>query len=879
MASPYDPFDSAIVLGIQDPISCEETRWQGFHFVKGLENSVFSLPDVGQKNLEDFHLGAFTLDLEEVPVPSFEASTASSLTTAEDDLSRDVKQLDNDAKQETWEDVWTFPEVKNSSQQLKLTSWDHFSNGQHYEPATSYLSEAGAATFDAIVSSSNTSTQIAPLVVPDRFLHALYELGLGNSSLLFRWSKEEHRFVQGIDNFAVSGCTPGLVQDIADSTAAAGALMKKLSECERFYRRDSRADSPALTAFHSALRSCLMAIEQYMDGRRQHIFTVLHLQQAHLNAVSLIGLLERVAILVKASDSDQALLASLVERATGISFQYPQFDAVLNLLLSAVASPILEELACDIGLNTQHCTAHEGTHTDGTDRWTAVLPTDLLQMVQQCAQTLKLLQEDPFGIRGTFVPRISSPGFSLRSGWASIINIQTAADDYERTAKSALLPPEPGEIQEPRMALLTTGSTPSLATSIDIANPFELFDIERQRPRLADPDPAFSLVLKCLDQSQSEVELALSYDEVMAQSISPLLFAQHRLLSYAIFELLFTRHKFVSQLTLQHHVQLLGDGMLAARLSTALFDSERSSGESKRRTGANTGLRLQTRDTWPPASSELRLVLMGVLSESMYSSDAKALEGNVSFAIRDLSNEELERCRDVDSIHALDFLKLQYRPLIPVLEAVISSESLEKYDRIFQHLLRILRLKSVAQGLLRDVSSRRASVSRRPDHSFRVEIQCFISAVADYCQNIAVNRSWASFEQVILDVEKKVGAKDYDGVMSLGQTLESLKRKHEDTLDSILRALLLKRKQKQALQVLEDIFGGILRYAAAIREPKTDKENLKRYHEEFRMLVQRFIVVLQDMSTSEGRKSSHGDGEELFEELLLRVDFSGYWSR
>lgn len=873
MAS-YDPFDAAHLLNIPDLAFGIDTTWQEFRVDKELQCSVFSLPDVEHENLQDLQAGAFTLDFEEAPLPSLEVASASSYTTAEDDINRRVDTLD----EEPWKNVWTFSEVTDSSRQLKLTSWDHFCNYQHKEPGTADLSEARAATFDAITACPNTAAPTAPLVVTDRFLHALYELGLGRSSVLFQWLEEEDCFTQSIDNFAVRGCTPEVVQHIVDSTAAAGRVMRKLSEATRSYLGGRPAGSPSVLAFQSTLNSCLMAIQQYMDSRRYDIISILRFEQAFLNVLLLLELLGHLASLVEDSDNDHSLLASLLERATTLSNDYPLFVPLLNQIISFVAKPVLEELSCDIGLPARHCSTREEAHIDESDWWTAVLSADILQRVREVAHTLQLLRGSAQGKETALLTSKADIGFTLAFSWATVIEIQEKLNDYEERLKSDVLSKHFSSTQESRSLSAASGLAPSAAMLSGSQDPFALLNIEESSPTLGAPDSGYTLVIDCLNNAKSSTELALTYDEVMSQSIFPLLFAQHRLLSYSIFELLFTEHQLLSHLTLQHRFQLLGDGMFAARLSVALFDSEQSSGEGRRRTGSTAGLRLQAREAWPPASSELRLVLMGVLSESMSASGPKDLEDAVSFAIRELPEDEMDRCRNVDSIHALDFLKLQYRPPSPVLEAVISVESLEKYDRIFQHLLRVLRLKSTAQGLLREVTSRGGTIHDRADHRFRIGIQTFVLAVADYSQNVAVNWPWATFEAIIHEIERKLAAKDYDGVLSVGQSLDSLKRKHEDTLDSILRALFLKRKQKQALEVLNNILGLILRYAAASRKKGTDDETIKPYYVEFRDLVRRFVGLLQDMGRNTEPKGSHGEGDMLFEELLLRLNYNGYWS-
>ena len=877
MASSFDPFDAVEVLNIPEFKFDGEIQWQGFQFSKELSSEIFSIPHVEHKTLHDLQPSTFIFDVEHVPIPSLEASSASSYTTAEDDLYRDIEQSDGDS--EPWENVWTLPEVKDSSRQSKLTSWDHFTNAQHIEPGTAYLSEAGASTFDAIIASLQGPKQTVPLVFTDRFLHALYELGLGRSSVLFQWSEEQHHFGQNTDNFTVSGCTSGLIQNMIDSTAVSGAMMRKLSDARSYYRLNTVEETSSVLAFHSALSSCPIAIRQYMNSQRCDIKTVLHFQQVYSNVVPLLELLDYVATLLSGSSNDHALLPTLLEDATSLSLRYPRFRPVLSHLISSMASPALDELSCDVGLNPRHCLGVEQRHTDEARRWSVVLPTGILQTVQQAANALQLLHGATSTRLGALLHSRPKIKFDLAFTWTSVIRSQAEADSHENNVKSDLLSDHFGCELMAQSLSAANDLAPWTSVLADSANPFALLDIEKCLPVMNVPDQASTLALDCLNQAPSGTELALSYHEVIAQSISPLLFAQHRLLSYSVFELLFTEQGLLSHLTLQHQIQLLGDGMFAARLDTALFDSEQSSGEGRRRTGATTGLRLQTRDSWPPASSELRLVLMGVLLESMGASGAKAYEDTVSFAIRDLSEEEMERCRDADSIHALDFLKLQYRPPSLVLEAVISTESLGKYDRIFQHLLRVLRLKNVAQGLLREVSSRQAAVHDRADHKFRVEVQFFVLTIADYCQNVAVHGAWNPFADTMRNIGRKLEARDYDGVLSLGQSLDNLRRKHEDTLDAILRALFLKRKQKQALGVLEDVFGVILRYTAAARKSTTDEETMHRYHREFAGLVRRLAGLLQDMAQNDITDDGYGSGGSLFEALLVRLDFGGYWSR
>ena len=103
-------------------------------------------------------------------------------------------------------------------------------------------------------------------------------------------------------------------------------------------------------------------------------------------------------------------------------------------------------------------------------------------------------------------------------------------------------------------------------------------------------------------------------------SFNPIIAAQGRIVNGTCMRMFFNSHKLRDHLSLQRSFHLLGNGVFSSRLSHALFDPELESAERHRgvaRSGGIMGLRLGGRDTWPPASSELRLALMGVLTGAM----------------------------------------------------------------------------------------------------------------------------------------------------------------------------------------------------------------------------------------------------------------------
>src|SRR5690606_14844995 len=101
-------------------------------------------------------------------------------------------------------------------------------------------------------------------------------------------------------------------------------------------------------------------------------------------------------------------------------------------------------------------------------------------------------------------------------------------------------------------------------------------------------------------------------------SFGPVIEAQSSLISRECMRLLFDTHQVRTHIDLLRQYFLFGNGVFCSRLAHALFDPDLSSAERRSGvalSGGTMGLRLSGRRTWPPASSELRLALMGVLSE------------------------------------------------------------------------------------------------------------------------------------------------------------------------------------------------------------------------------------------------------------------------
>jgi hypothetical protein len=373
---------------------------------------------------------------------------------------------------------------------------------------------------------------------------------------------------------------------------------------------------------------------------------------------------------------------------------------------------------------------------------------------------------------------------------------------------------------------------------------------------------------------------------------------QARLINRECARLLFDSHHLRSHINLQWQYQLLGNGLFCSRLSHALFDAELDTAERRAGvalSGEMMGLRLDGRETWPPASSELRLVLMGILADSYLQGgvNREELISSISFAVRDLSPEEVEQCVDPNSLQALDFLRLSYKPPA-ALQQIMTPVILAKYDTIFRLLLQILRMLHLVNRLYRDISPRLGSVSSSAAMRFRVEAHHFVTRLAAYFFETGIGAPWRRFENWLRDVEDE-----------LHQTVDPRRRElradhgpdrlrevQERTLDEIMSGLMLRKRQLPVRKLLQDIFDVILLFAKNLDRGKATaagdgSQDVTTSYAMFRKKMDVFITVCRAL-TEKGFAAGNGrdggprggdrSGEVIIERLLLSLDMNGYYA-
>jgi hypothetical protein len=508
---------------------------------------------------------------------------------------------------------------------------------------------------------------------------------------------------------------------------------------------------------------------------------------------------------------------------------------------------------------------------------------------------------------------IQAPGFEWKFAWQDIEDISMKAQAYERDLRRAIQDFSCGfskrghanEAEGSPHDDATDDATllDEVAFARQIDESARLFDRPPNASPSAFPDELGFLVSRLLDEADaasSPQSFSPPLSMTWALSFRPLLGAQAKLVNATTLRLFFRSHGLRMHLSLQRQYHLFGDGVFSSRLASALFDPEREAAERRKgamRSGVHMGLQVGSRSSWPPASSELRLALMGVLSESFYSSalyystvrngttavreqgerrDTEELPGQLNFAVRHLTEPEMEKVMDPDSLYALDFLRLQYMPPSP-LHLVISSAALEKYDHIFRFLLRLLRMLFVISHLPRSYPNAEARY-------FRMEAHHFVTAISSYMFQTGIAEHWETFEDYLSTVESQLAAEDAAGEVGtrVACGLDSLRSAHEQCLDSIMFSLLLRRRQKKVLALLEEIFGHILLFAKVMRDAGESGQGVaERTRTLYAMLkgkIRVFISVCRGLTGKKGYGKGRGTAEEnSLERLGVLLEMNGYY--
>ncbi|KAL4978431.1 Spc98 family-domain-containing protein [Aspergillus desertorum] len=870
-------------------------------------------------------------------------------TSSDDQQETTISTQDIDDEHEN---LWNIESIEARQINHVPRSWEKYHDRHFREPPSAYFSESGAKGYDAALEHQNehgVTGYPKRIVRNDVFFQSLFRLGLGWSSMLFQYNEQQQKFEKAVKDIRISGVSAVALSGILDEILQCGNNMQRIRS---FIGRvpTAAAEPSAMSAFSTAASVIVYTLEKQLLNNSKHISSVLQIRSLFQRCGELVGALANMMDAVERAGSEARIISFVFKLAAHYAHIYGPMESLFREIVFKVAQPWLTYVESWIGFRPETSASIE-ILTSGRsfvsvkkcegkgnlpsqerydyaylpEQMPSFVPPDQAHLIYETGRSLRLLKRShPHHPLAGNQPRIDTPKLACAGNWAELERIQIKARDYEARLRTEVLKYNRNGLHEHE----TTIDKPESTEPKDLPDAFNLFDLDDDRNTtglLADDASLERAKLgQLLDEAEHaageqtgrlETNFAPEVTSSLYLSLAPLLSSQALLIDFSCLHLLFKEHNLRDHLSLQWRFQLLGDGYFTSRLSQSLFDSEMESGERKTgvvRSGVHTGLRLGNRDTWPPASSELRLVLMGILNECYSSENAsgsgnpefekeKELPGGLSFSIRELTEAEIAKCKNPNGIEALDFLCLRYKPS-NILEAIITQRSLRKYDQLFKQLLRLLRMVSVVKGLIRD-STARFSLSgdtRNILQKFRIDCQHFILALSDYSFHLAIGSSWQCFQDTLYQIEKCLDRGDIDGTIEAAHSIPRLRAYHEDTLDRMLFALFLSKRHVEVARLLDGIFDTILKFAPLSRIDWThgvrheSEAMVKRLYAVFRKQTTAFVGYLRSLDGARGAaaaSSAKAWGREIagtafaargvpanvFDHLLVRLDMKRYY--
>ncbi|OLN95678.1 Gamma-tubulin complex component 6 [Colletotrichum chlorophyti] len=822
-----------------------------------------------------------------------------------------------------------------------------------------FVTEAGPGAFDALIHVEGDPLRIDSsgfaVVEVGPYCNALLALALGRESVFFSWQEEALSFKSTLRSIRISGYSGKTVQEVQKFCLTCGDTYRRLrSFADTTYLKYA---TPCRVALASAVDKALLVIQSSVALHHQSPRSILQVQSLVKQIFTILSQFESLVLNIRHSHLDEDVFVIVFEQAQFAEYAETHLRDMMREVLRRVSRPWVELVEEWIGTRREvgvPLSKHEvgrrkgfikieseayiddfGDELDEVDfrldaeRMPDFMPEDVVKSLFEVGRNLRFIRsthpDHPLA-QTAVISSSRPPTLEWLFDWDSIVQLERKVYSYERSLREAITAYTSEEWNRlETLAWPMGGSTTyqlqlfgldedqlqnRLAASIqDFAQPIADSTSE---------DPLGIIIRERLSDAKTEV-LNAGTDFTPHWSLLPILSfgsivsAQSRVVGRESLKLLFNSHNLRAHLSLQKEFHLFGSGFFCSRLSHALFDpdletAQRQNGVAHK--GGVMGLRLSGRDTWPPASSELRLALMGVLTESyegpiqeaskLRDGEGKKLPGDLSFGVRSLSNDEIDKCMDPDGLEALDFLRLSYKAP-SALGAIVTPIILVQYDRIFKLLLRVLRMQYTVNRLFRDVTSRQSGWRDIEDVAVRFcfEARHFVSSLGSYIFDTGIEMPWQAFENLLDRVESDLKSEGQD--MMSGPVLgpDHIREHHSHVLDRIMLALLLRKRQLPVLKLLDDIFRVILKFAKLLRLRSDgrstrgqDESTARGLYKTFRRNIEVFLTVCRGLNekgdygakkdaASENDRSGRIDtlGENPVSQLLLKLDMFNYYSK
>ncbi|PNH34233.1 hypothetical protein BJF96_g2487 [Verticillium dahliae] len=825
--------------------------------------TVFQLQPIETKTL--IAIPALDQNNDDDPVPVVET------LLSEVEKVPEVQSTRQDVGNDRYEDIWL--DLKKPPRRApEHKTWDAFDTPGAERKLPMFITEAGPGAFDSLLEVEGDPLRLQSndhaTVDAEAYCSALMSLALGRESVFFVWQAESRSFKPLLAKIRISGYSALVLEGVSSACRDCGNGSREL----RAFVDDTHLGAIMREVLQSVGRPWLEFLGEW------------------------IGTYAELGVPLSKHDAGRQKGFIKVEAE---SYVDDFGDEVKEL-----------DFRLDLA------------------RMPSFMPKDVVQSLFETGRNLRFIKSNHSShpLLSATAASIEAPPIKWHFDWQSIYQLDRAVRSYEDALIHAI------KIQS-RSRTVRDDAVTTMPTSNVGGYQLQMFSTneEELRSRLLDSmdnlaqlqkavpaeDPLATVLKACLAAKEPGtkdtlgLEFTPHWSLLPVLSFGPIIATQARIIGKESLKLLFNAHNLRAHLKVQRDFHLCRGGSFCSRLSHALFDPDMETAEREAgvaRQGGVMGLRLSGRDTWPPASSELRLALMGILVESYEplgavptrrAAESADLPGDLSFGVRDLSSEEIEKCMDPDGLEALDFLRLAYKTpaaLTPVITPVI----LVQYDRIFKSLLRILRMLYTVDRLFRDITMRESGWENPDDISTRFcfEARHFIFTVSSYFFDVGIELPWQDFEEKLDRVEAQLSRQEEDTTDTV-LSPDRLREHHSRVLERILSALLLRKRQQPVAKLLDDIFRTILRFAKYARLQArgtwavADNSRAVSLYQTFRKNVEVFLTVCRGMAEKDANRRRQtargttveevtGDGvteESPIAQLLLKLDMFDYYSK
>ncbi|KAK4994396.1 hypothetical protein LTR66_005565 [Elasticomyces elasticus] len=810
------------------------------------------------------------------------------------------------------EDVWAFTQGHETLlDRPEFRTWETFQDEAHGEPCSAFVSEAGPKSFDISLRSASVArcgNHIHGRIArADVLFRSLLDLGCGRQSVLFFWD-EGKGFVQLDQDVRAAGLSLEASQSLIAEMLHTGTMMRRLRTfSDNTYLTETT--SPAHIALAKSVAVVLDVLEAHVRMSTASTRSLLQLQNLFSRPKEVLLSIEAIVAAVEDAMSNEQVSSAVLEQVQISQSDRSWLHPVLSAVFARASKPWMDGICRWIGLlpgpgtvgrrlKSSYGYAPPDLEGSGANLslMASATPSDYLQqlpefvseadgaVIIEIGRSLRLIEEQcpdhPIVIPQVW--NVEAVELSADDTLANIQRIIEKTELYTAQLTRAIKDYSCSKRRpSPDHARKTKGSSSreDLAWACNDAQQLNFLHTGarflRSPEALGLPDELYNLTL-CAVQSLTASESGIVDDARSLHlhldpigMIKPLLSSQARLVNAVSLRLLLRSNHLRKHLDLQHSFQLIGNGTFLSRLRTALFDPDIETAE--RQSGVlcssgTLGLRLgaPARRSWPPASSELRLSLMGILSDSYHSPkdpsivNMSTLPGDLSFAIRSLPDEEIEKISNPQSLAALDFLRLQYNAPTPV-NAVITPVALQKYDNIFQCLLRLIRVHYVTTQMYMQGVLDRAGAKPGQPRMLRLgavqEMHVFVSVLMSYCFDLGVAAPWRKFMASLDRLHTELALEDADDQLGTRVVLglDGLRLLHENTLDDIRGRLLLRRRDLHLREAIDAVLTEVLEFYYS---PYAGSNKAPILHGKFRKKLSTLCTLLHGSARKQGSKSA-----------------------